>query len=81
MLLSEKIFAVIIFFVIVNEAIASISESELFAILTLAGVLLARELSNSVASRMMKNRLDVFIWALSIVFVVEATGHIWHILP
>ena len=80
MLLSEKLTLIIILMTTIILIISGDNPLELFFIMILIGVLILRELIETIASSDLKDRINFFIYAGLIIFIVIIVEKIIYIL-
>lgn len=80
MLVSEKLFLSMLIWTTVAMLISLSAGLEVFATLELIGLLIVRELTDGFLTRDMKHRMDLFIYAGLVLFVVIVTHRVWLVL-
>lgn len=80
MLVSEKLFLSMLIWTTVAMLISLSAGLEVFATLELIGLLVVRELTDGFLTRDMKHRMDLFIYAGLVLFVVIVTHRVWLVL-
>ena len=80
MLLSHKVFLGVAVWTFASVVIALSAGIEILLTLELIGLLVARELTDGLLGRELKDRLDYFIYAGLFLFAVVVVRRIWLIL-
>ncbi|MEM0344222.1 MAG: hypothetical protein QXU73_08290 [Thermoplasmata archaeon] len=80
MLVSEKLFLSMLIWTTVAMLISLSAGLEVFATLELIGLLVVRELTDGFLTRDIKHRMDLFIYAGLVLFVVIVTHRVWLVL-
>jgi len=80
MLSSEKLFASMLVWTTVSMLISLSAGLEVFATLELIGLLVVRELTDGFLTRDIRHRMDLFIYAGLVLFVVIVTHRVWLVL-
>ena len=80
MLLSHKVFLGVSVWTIVSILISLSAGIEVLLTLELIGLLVARELTDGLLGRELKDRIDYFIYAGLFLFAVVVVRRIWLIL-
>lgn len=77
LLVSHKIFLSMLVWTIVSVAISISAGIEVLATLELIGLLVIRELTDGFLTREIRQRMDVFIYAGLMLFVVVVLRRVW----
>lgn len=77
LLVSHKIFLSMLVWTIVSVAISITAGIEVLATLELIGLLVIRELTDGFLTREIRQRMDVFIYAGLMLFVVVVLRRVW----
>ena len=80
MLISEKIFLGMFVWTIVSVLISISAGIEVLLTLEVIGLLVARELTDSLLTRELRDRMDFFIYAGLFLFMVVVVRRIWLVL-
>ena len=80
MLISHKVFIAVAIWTIVSILISLAAGVEVLATLVLIGLLVTRELTDGFLSRELRYKLDFFVYAGLLLFVVVVVRRVWTIL-
>jgi hypothetical protein len=80
LLISEKIFLGMFVWTIVSVLISISAGIEVLLTLEVIGLLVARELTDSLLTRELRDRMDFFIYAGLFLFMVVVVRRIWLVL-
>lgn len=80
MLISEKVFLGMLIWTIVSVLISISAGIEVLLTLEVIGLLVARELTDSLLTRELRDRMDFFIYAGLFLFMVVVVRRIWLVL-
>jgi len=80
LLISEKIFLGMFVWTIVSVLISISAGIEVLLTLEVIGLLVARELTDSLLTRELRDRMDFFIYAGLFLFLVVVVRRIWLVL-
>lgn len=80
MLISEKIFLGMFVWTIVSVLISISAGIEVLLTLEVIGLLVARELTDNLLTRELRDRMDFFIYAGLFLFMVVVVRRIWLVL-
>ena len=80
MLISEKVFLGMLVWTIVSVLISISAGIEVLLTLEVIGLLVARELTDSLLTRELRDRMDFFIYAGLFLFMVVVVRRIWLVL-
>ena len=80
MLISEKVFLGMLVWTIVSILISISAGIEVLLTLEVIGLLVARELTDSLLTRELRDRIDFFIYAGLILFMILVVRRIWLVL-
>lgn len=80
MLISQKVFVAVSIWTVISILISLTAGVEVLATLILIGLLVTRELTDGFLSRELRNKLDFFVYAGLVLFVVVVVQRIWTIL-
>lgn len=80
MLISEKVFLGMLVWTIVSILISISAGIEVLLTLEVIGLLVARELTDSLLTRELRDRMDFFIYAGLILFMIVVVRRIWLVL-
>lgn len=79
-LVSQKLFVSMFIWTVVSMLISLSAGIEVFATLELIGLLVVRELTDGFLTREIRQRMDLFIYAGLVLFVVIVTHRVWLVL-
>jgi len=80
LLISEKVFLGMLVWTIVSILISISAGIEVLLTLEVIGLLVARELTDSLLTRELRDRIDFFIYAGLILFMILVVRRIWLVL-
>jgi hypothetical protein len=80
LLISEKVFLGMFVWTIVSVLISISAGIEVLLTLEVIGLLVARELTDSLLTRELRDRMDFFIYAGLFLFMVVVVRRIWLVL-
>ena len=80
LLISEKVFLGMLVWTIVSVLISISAGIEVLLTLEVIGLLVARELTDSLLTRELRDRMDFFIYAGLFLFMVVVVRRIWLVL-
>ena len=80
MLISHKVFIAVAIWTVVSILISLAAGVEVLATLILIGLLVTRELTDGFLSRELRYKLDFFVYAGLLLFVVVVVRRVWTIL-
>ena len=80
MLISEKVFLGMLVWTIVSVLISLSAGIEVLLTLEVIGLLVARELTDSLLTRELRDRMDFFIYAGLVLFMIVVVRRIWLVL-
>ena len=80
MLISQKIFASILVWTTISVLISIAAGIEVLVTLELIGLLVVRELTDGFLTSDLKRRMDLFIYAGLMLFVVVVLHRVWLVL-
>jgi hypothetical protein len=80
LLISEKVFLGMLIWTIVSVLISISAGIEVLLTLEVIGLLVARELTDSLLTRELRDRMDFFIYAGLFLFMVVVVRRIWLVL-
>ncbi|MGQ9588202.1 MAG: hypothetical protein ACUVT7_07475 [Thermoplasmata archaeon] len=80
MLISHKIFISMLIWTVIAVLISLSSGVEVLVTLELIGLLVVRELTDGFLTAEMRKRMDLFIYAGLVLFVVVVLNRVWQIL-
>lgn len=80
MLISEKVFLGMLIWTIVSVLVSISAGIEVLLTLEVIGLLVARELTDSLLTRELRDRMDFFIYAGLFLFMVVVVRRIWLVL-
>jgi hypothetical protein len=80
LLISEKVFLGMLVWTIVSILISISAGIEVLLTLEVIGLLVARELTDSLLTRELRDRMDFFIYAGLILFMIVVVRRIWLVL-
>ena len=80
MLISHKVFIAVAIWTVVSILISLAAGVEVLATLVLIGLLVTRELTDGFLSRELRYKLDFFVYAGLLLFVVVVVRRVWTIL-
>jgi hypothetical protein len=80
LLISEKVFLGMLVWTIVSVLISISAGIEVLLTLEVIGLLVARELTDSLLTRELRDRIDFFIYAGLFLFMVVVVRRIWLVL-
>lgn len=80
MLVSHKIFIGMLIWTVISVAISLSAGIEVLITLILIGLLVARELTDKFLMRDVRHRIDFFIYAGLVLFVVVVLHRVWLVL-
>ena len=80
MLISEKVFLGMLVWTIVSVLISISAGIEVLLTLEVIGLLVARELTDSLLTRELRDRMDFFIYAGLVLFMIVVVRRIWLVL-
>jgi hypothetical protein len=79
-LISHKVFIAVAIWTVVSILISLAAGVEVLATLVLIGLLVTRELTDGFLSRELRYKLDFFVYAGLLLFVVVVVRRVWTIL-
>jgi hypothetical protein len=79
-LISHKVFIAVAIWTVVSILISIAAGIEVLATLILIGLLVTRELTDGFLSRELRYKLDFFVYAGLLLFVVVVVRRVWTIL-
>lgn len=80
MLISNKVFIAVAVWTVVSILVSLAAGVEVLATLILIGLLVTRELTDGFLSRDLRYKLDFFVYAGLLLFVVVVVRRVWTIL-
>lgn len=80
MLISHKVFIAVAIWTVVSILISLAAGVEVLATLILIGLLVTRELTDGFLSKELRYKLDFFVYAGLMLFVVVVVRRVWTIL-
>ncbi len=80
MLISHKVFIAVAIWTVVSILISLAAGVEVLATLILIGLLVTRELTDGFLSKELRYKLDFFVYAGLVLFVVVVVRRVWTIL-
>jgi len=80
LLISEKVFLGMLVWTIVSVLISISAGIEVLLTLEVIGLLVARELTDSLLTRELRDRMDFFIYAGLVLFMIVVVRRIWLVL-
>lgn len=80
MLISHKVFIAVAIWTVVSILISLAAGVEVLATLILIGLLVTRELTDGFLSKELRYKLDFFVYAGLLLFVVVVVRRVWTIL-
>lgn len=80
MLISQKIFLSVLVWTVISILISLSAGVEVLVTLVLIGLLVARELTDGFLSKDLRDKMDMFIYAGLILFVIVVVRRVWIIL-
>ncbi len=80
MLVSHKIFIALLVWTVISVLVSLAAGVEVLATLILIGLLVTRELTDGFLSADLRARLDFFVYAGLVLFVVVVVRRVWTIL-
>ena len=80
MLISHKVFIAVAIWTVISILISLAAGVEVLATLILIGLLVTRELTDGFLSRELRYKLDFFVYAGLLLFVVVVVRRVWTIL-
>jgi len=80
LLISEKVFLGMLVWTIVSVLISLSAGIEVLLTLEVIGLLVARELTDSLLTRELRDRMDFFIYAGLVLFMIVVVRRIWLVL-
>lgn len=80
MLMSQKVFVAVSVWTVISVLISLSAGVEVLATLVLIGLLVTRELTDGFLSRELRSRLDLFVYAGLVLFVVVVVQRVFAIL-
>ena len=80
MLISHKVFIAVAIWTVISILISLAAGVEVLATLILIGLLVTRELTDGFLSRELRFKLDFFVYAGLLLFVVVVVRRVWTIL-
>ncbi len=80
MLVSHKVFIALLVWTVISVLVSLAAGVEVLATLILIGLLVARELTDGFLPADLRSRLDFFVYAGLVLFVVVVVRRVWTIL-
>lgn len=80
MLISQKIFLSVLVWTVISILISLSAGVEVLVTLVLIGLLVARELTDGFLTKDLRDKMDMFIYAGLILFVIVVVRRVWIIL-
>ena len=80
MLISHKVFIAVVIWTVVSILISLAAGVEVLATLILIGLLVTRELTDGFLTKELRYKLDFFVYAGLMLFVVVVVRRVWTIL-
>jgi hypothetical protein len=80
LLISQKIFLSVLVWTVISILISLSAGVEVLVTLVLIGLLVARELTDGFLSKDLRDKMDMFIYAGLILFVIVVVRRVWIIL-
>ena len=77
MLISQKIFASMLVWTVISVLISVAAGIEVLVTLELIGLLVIRELTDGFLTRELRQRMDLFIYAGLLLFVIVVLRRVW----
>ena len=77
MLISQKIFASMLLWTVISILISVAAGIEVLVTLELIGLLVIRELTDGFLTRELRQRMDLFIYAGLLLFVIVVLRRVW----
>jgi hypothetical protein len=80
LLISQKIFLSVLVWTVISILISLSAGVEVLVTLVLIGLLVARELTDGFLTKDLRDKMDMFIYAGLILFVIVVVRRVWIIL-